>query len=75
MSEKPLVLVTGPTGFVGAHVFSALLTAGYRVKGTIRAVSKARYLQDKFASFAGSFSFVVVPDIQAPGALDRKSVV
>jgi nucleoside-diphosphate-sugar epimerase len=71
MSNKPLVLVTGPTGFVGAHVFSALLNAGYRVKGTIRSPAKAKYLEAKFSAFANDFSLVTVPDIQALGALDE----
>jgi nucleoside-diphosphate-sugar epimerase len=71
MSGKSLVLVTGPNGFVGAHVFSALLNAGYRVKGTLRSLSKAKHLEKKFSAFAGNFSFVIVPDIQAPHALDE----
>ena len=71
MSNKPLVLVTGPSGFVGAHVFSALLNAGYRVKGTIRSPSKSKYLEQKFSTFKGDFSFVTVPDLQAPHALDE----
>jgi len=68
--SKPLVLLTGPNGFVGAHVFSQLLSAGYRVKGTVRSLSKAKYLETKFAAHKADFSFVAVPDIQAPGALD-----
>ena len=71
MSSKPLVLVTGPSGFVGAHVFSALLNAGYAVKGTIRSPSKAKYLEDKFSAFASDISFITVPDLQAAHALDE----
>jgi nucleoside-diphosphate-sugar epimerase len=71
MSNKPLVLVTGPNGFVGAHVFSALLNAGYRVKGTIRSKSKAEYLEKRFSAFTDNFTFVIVPDLQAPHALDE----
>jgi nucleoside-diphosphate-sugar epimerase len=70
-SQKPLVLVTGPTGFVGAHVFHALLEAGYRVKGTIRSPSKAAFLERKYASRKDDFFFVIVPDIQSAHALDE----
>lgn len=68
--SKPLVLLTGPTGFVGAHVFRALLNHGYRVRGTIRRESGANFLQKKYPSHASDMEFVVVPDIQAVGALD-----
>lgn len=71
MSGKQLVLVTGPSGFVGAHVFSALLNADYRVKGTVRSPSKSKYLENKFSAFANDISFVTVPDLQAPHALDE----
>ncbi len=35
-----LVLVTGGTGFVGAHCIIQLLAAGYRVRTTVRALSR-----------------------------------
>ncbi|KAJ1543358.1 hypothetical protein HK096_008551 [Nowakowskiella sp. JEL0078] len=37
---KPIVLVTGITGFVGSHVANQLLSAGYRVRGTLRSLKK-----------------------------------
>jgi nucleoside-diphosphate-sugar epimerase len=36
------VLLTGVSGFLGGHVALALLRAGFRVRGTVRNVSKAR---------------------------------
>lgn len=36
-----LVLVTGVSGFIGAHVAASLLRAGYRVRGTVRSRAKA----------------------------------
>jgi nucleoside-diphosphate-sugar epimerase len=73
MSTKPLVLLTGPNGFVGAHVLSTLLANNYRVRGTLRSLSKATYLANQHpeASASKVLTFVEVPDIQAPGALDK----
>ena len=73
MSTKPLVLLTGPNGFVGAHVLSALLTHNYRVRGALRSISKATYLSQQHpqATKDKDLTFVEVPDIQAPGALDQ----
>jgi nucleoside-diphosphate-sugar epimerase len=68
--SKPLVLITGPTGFVGAHVFRALLTNGYRVRGTIRRESGADFLRKQYPDQTRDMDFIVVPDIQAVGALD-----
>ncbi|MFI5182157.1 MAG: NAD-dependent epimerase/dehydratase family protein [Thermoanaerobaculia bacterium] len=36
MPQKPLVALTGGTGFVGSHVADALLAAGYRVRALVR---------------------------------------
>jgi len=33
MSQSPLVLLTGATGFIGSHTWLALLSAGFRVVG------------------------------------------
>src|SRR5512134_1686468 len=44
MSQRPeenLVLVTGASGFIAGHVVLALLRAGYRVRGTVRSLSRA----------------------------------
>ncbi|KAF2013338.1 NAD(P)-binding protein, partial [Aaosphaeria arxii CBS 175.79] len=66
------VLLTGPNGFVGAHVLDQLLQHNYRVRGTVRSLSKATFLQTKYpqAYQNGDLTFIAVPDIQAPGALD-----
>lgn len=66
----PLVLVTGPSGFIGAHVFVQLLERGYSVRGTVRSESKAEYFTNKFpeAARSGQISFLVVPDIAKPDA-------
>ncbi len=70
LDNKPLVLLTGPNGFVGAHVLDRLLGEGYRVRGTVRSHSKAHFFEKKYADHLSDLEFVVVPDIQAPDALD-----
>lgn len=38
--NEPLVLVTGGSGFVGAHVIVVLIKAGYRVRTTVRSLKR-----------------------------------
>lgn len=70
-SLKPLVLLTGANGFVGAHVLEHLLKANYRVRSTVRSLEKARFIEEKYKTKKEDLSFVVVPDIQANGSLDE----
>jgi len=69
---RPLVLLTGPNGFVGAHVLSSLLKSGYRVRGIVRSPDKASHLETAHAHHvsSGDLAFQCVPDIQREGALD-----
>ena len=46
MSDKPLILVTGATGFVGKWTVIALLREGYRVRGTVRSLDRASEVTD-----------------------------
>ena len=71
-TSQPLVLLTGPSGFVGAHVLAQLLSSGYRVRGTIRSDSRATHLKARYPSQSesGALSFAIVPDLQEPHALD-----
>ncbi|MBF9049073.1 NAD-dependent epimerase/dehydratase family protein [Roseobacter sp. HKCCD9010] len=48
-AAKPLVLVTGATGFIGQHVILQLLETGYRVRGTMRSLSKADHVRETLA--------------------------
>jgi nucleoside-diphosphate-sugar epimerase len=56
------VLVTGATGFIGAHVLDCLLAEGIRVRGATRSLSKGREMQAARPGHAGSLDFVEIRD-------------
>ena len=45
MPGKPLIALTGGTGFVGSHVADALLAAGYRVRALVRRPESPGWLE------------------------------
>lgn len=53
MVDKGLILVTGATGFVGKWTVIELLKAGYRVRGTLRALSRAEEVRAGVATQTG----------------------
>ena len=57
------VLVTGANGYIAVWIVRSLLDAGFAVRGTVRAESKAAYLRNLFQSFGDKFEVVVVPDM------------
>lgn len=75
VSSNDLVLITGGTGFVGSCTLLRLLKAGYRVRAAVRSEAKIESVlarpQIQAALNPGSrLTFVIVPDITAPGAYD-----
>jgi len=48
------VLVTGASGFIAQHTILRVLEAGYRVRGTVRALSRADEVRQVIAAHAGA---------------------
>ncbi len=54
-ADKPLIAVTGGTGFVGRHVIRALIESGYRVRALARTAAKLADLRhENLEVFNGS---------------------
>lgn len=76
IQEGGLVLVTGATGHLGFQTLVDALKAGYRVRTAVRSESKANLITSNpdFKALnltEGQLSFVIVPDLQEPGAYDE----
>jgi nucleoside-diphosphate-sugar epimerase len=70
--KDSLVVVSGANGYIASNVCDQFLIAGYRVRGTVRSVYRASWLQSFFDSKygPGRFTLCEVPDMAAPGAFD-----
>ena len=44
--DRPLIALTGATGFLGSHIADTLLAQGFQVRASIRPTSNLRWLQD-----------------------------
>jgi nucleoside-diphosphate-sugar epimerase len=73
LPKGSLILITGINGFVASHVANEFLQRGYRIRGTARDEQKALYMGEMYHSLYGADAFepVVVPDLNAEGALDE----
>ena len=70
----PTALVTGVTGYIGAHLALQLLQNGWHVKGAARDLSKANQLTavlaTKQSEINSKFECVIVEDMAVVGAYD-----
>ncbi|GAA6027616.1 hypothetical protein JCM8097_007948 [Rhodosporidiobolus ruineniae] len=69
--DKPLVLLTGLSGYIAASCAVAFLEAGYRVRGTLRKEAQAQAWRERYPQYHGRLEYAIVPDITAPGAFDE----
>jgi nucleoside-diphosphate-sugar epimerase len=59
------ILVTGVTGYIGSWVAHEALALGYKVRGAVRSIEKAAWLQSHFDSAftPGQYSQVLLADV------------
>ncbi|KAL2827483.1 NAD(P)-binding protein [Aspergillus pseudoustus] len=63
------ILVTGATGFIGAHIVDALLARGLRVRGATRSPAKGAAMLKARPQYADRLEFVQIDDFEKPGGL------
>ena len=68
--EDRYILVTGSTGFIGAHVVDNLLARGYRVRGATRSAQKGEQMKAARPHYASKLDFVVIEDFTKTGVFD-----
>jgi nucleoside-diphosphate-sugar epimerase len=68
---RKYVLVTGATGFIGAHVVDQLLSRGIKVRGATRSLAKGDAMIQARPQFTSLLDFVEINGFENPGRLDE----
>ncbi|CAM1504551.1 Fc.00g021420.m01.CDS01 [Cosmosporella sp. VM-42] len=67
--DSQLILVTGATGFIGAHIVDTLLARGLKVRGATRSPAKGDAMIKARPQYDGKLDFVQIDDFEKPGGL------
>ncbi|KAI4165102.1 MAG: hypothetical protein LQ342_001379 [Letrouitia transgressa] len=74
-TSRPIILLTGSSGFVAAHVLNSLLKHGYSVRGTVRNQASANKVWKRHSHLLDGdnsrLTFVNVQDVAQEGAFDE----
>lgn len=68
MMSQSLIFITGATGFLGSHVASQALAAGYKLRLSVRKEAQIDTLRALFSDHADQVEFIVIPDLSTPEA-------
>ncbi|KAJ5698938.1 NAD(P)-binding protein [Penicillium macrosclerotiorum] len=61
--SKPLVFITGATGFIGSQVVASTLKAGYRVRLSIRKPEQEATIRNRYPEHSNDIEISVIPDL------------
>jgi nucleoside-diphosphate-sugar epimerase len=62
MNSKPLILITGATGFIGSRTALVALTANYRLRLLVRRTEQISWMKKLFYTYLDSINFVIIPN-------------
>ena len=70
MNDRPLVLLTGATGYIASHTWLALLDGGFRVVGVDNFANSSPHVLQRLARLSGTEPDFVEADVRDGARLD-----